>query len=166
MAKYPFKQYPVFMDGEIDVIVQRTYQAKSKLSRFFNKHLSDVPRYSFKISLANQTEKIGYIGLKFAFTEPYRKYYGQISYGIQEAFQGHKYAAKACKLIVPVLIDYHLDVVWIVVAPDNIASRKTCEAIGCELVEMIDLPPSDFLYKQGIHQACRYRWIVYPLRDI
>ncbi len=162
MTRFHFLKYPVFTDNEIDVAVQKEYPAKSKLSRFFNSHQSDVPRYQFKIALHGKPEKIGYVALKIAFSDNMVKYYGQISYEIQEPYRGHGYAAKACRLVKQVAIDHHMDVVWICVVPENIASRKTCERIGCTFVEMITLPPQDDFYKKGTHQVCRYRWILYP----
>ncbi len=55
-----------------------------------------------------------------------------------------------------------MDVIWICVAPKNIASWKMCEMIGCTLVEIIDLLPTDELFKKGTPQVCRYRWVTYP----
>ncbi len=111
MTRFEFCKYPVFTDNEIDVSVIGEYPAKSKISRFFNKRQSDVPRYQFKITLHGQSEKIGYIGFKIAFSDNIVKYYGQISYGIREQFRGHGYAARACKLLKPVAVAHHLDVV-------------------------------------------------------
>jgi predicted acetyltransferase len=162
MAKFTFFKYPTFTDGEIDVSVHKIFFATSKFSRFFNKNQSDVPRYNFKITLHGKSDKIGYIGLKITYSNEYVKYYGQISYGIQEAYRGRGYAAKGCKLIKQVAMDHHMDVIWIMCAPDNIASRKTCEKIGCKLVELIDLLPTDELFKKGTTQVCRYRWVLYP----
>ncbi len=162
MPAFQFKKYPIFTDNEIDVSVIGEYPAKSKISRFFNTHQSDVPRYQFRITLHGQSEKIGFVGFKVVYSDLMNKYYGQISYGIREQFRGHGYAAKACRLLKPVAVDHHMDVVWICVTPENIASRKTCEKIGCNFVEMIDLLPTDDLYKKGTRQVCRYRWITYP----
>ncbi len=88
MPVFQFIKYPVFTDNEIEVSVGATYPAKSKLSRFFNKRQSDVPRYQFTITLHGQTEKIGYVGLKIAHSDNLAKYYGQISYGIKDPFAG------------------------------------------------------------------------------
>jgi tagatose 1,6-diphosphate aldolase len=42
---------------------------------------------------------------------------------------------------VPLAVRHGLSELWITCNPDNIASRRTCEAAGAELVEVVDLPP-------------------------
>ena len=41
--------------------------------------------------------------------------------------------------------------------PDNWASRRTCEIIGAEMVEIVDVPEYMEMYRQGDRQKCRYR---------
>ncbi len=47
--------------------------------------------------------------------------------------------------------------VWITCDPNNYASRRTCERLGAELVEIIDLPEDNEMYLDGERQKCRYR---------
>ena len=44
--------------------------------------------------------------------------------------------------------------------PDNLASRRTCEILGAELVETVELPPGNDMYERGERQKCRYRWVI------
>jgi tagatose 1,6-diphosphate aldolase len=55
-----------------------------------------------------------------------------------------------------------MDVVWITCNPDNWASRRTCERLGCQLVDIVELPEHIDMYQDGERQKCRYRWIIYP----
>ncbi|MEE8418514.1 MAG: hypothetical protein V3S02_00210, partial [Dehalococcoidales bacterium] len=68
------------------------------------------------------------------------------------------YAARACNLIKQVALDHGLKTLWITCNPDNVPSRRTCEILGCELVEIEDLPEETDLYRDGDRQKCRYRW--------
>jgi tagatose 1,6-diphosphate aldolase len=85
-------------------------------------------------------------------------YAGHIGYGINERYRSNRYAAKACNLIKPVAIDHGFKTLWITCNPDNHPSRRTCEILGCELVEIVDLPVDTAMYRQGDRQKCRYRW--------
>jgi tagatose 1,6-diphosphate aldolase len=46
---------------------------------------------------------------------------------------------------------------WITCNPENVASRRTCELVGGELVDIVELPPDIDMYKEGERQKCRYR---------
>jgi predicted acetyltransferase len=46
---------------------------------------------------------------------------------------------------------------WITCNPENVASRRTCELVGGELVDIVDLPVDSDMYKEGARQKCRYR---------
>ncbi len=155
MGKFEFKKYPTFTDGEIDVAVDVEFPAKH------NKGVDWPPTYYFKVMLHDNTERIGRVSLGIGYNDFLVRYNGQCGFAIMEAYRGHRYAAKACMLIKQVAIDHHMDVVWIACNPDNAASRRTCELIGCTLVEIVDTPLDSFLYAEGNRQSCRYRWIIY-----
>ncbi len=155
MDKFEFKKYPAFTDGEIDVAVEVEFPAKH------NKGVDWPPTYYFKVMLHDNPERIGRVSLGIGYNDFLVRYNGQCGFAIMEAYRGHRYAAKACMLVKQVAIDHHMDVIWIACNPDNAASRKTCELIGCTLVEIVDTPPDSFLYEEGNRQSCRYRWILY-----
>jgi len=50
-----------------------------------------------------------------------------------------------------------MTIVWITCNPENVASRRTCELVGGELVEIVDLPSDSDMYQEGERQKCRYR---------
>ncbi len=41
-------------------------------------------------------------------------------------------------------------------APENTASRKTCEYSGAELIEIADVPSWHEMYKTGRKRTCQY----------
>ena len=155
MAKYTFRKYPPFTDGEIDVLVAMEVPA--------NPLKGYVPVYKCAIHLHGTKIRVGIINLRVGYTDLVVQYGGNLGYEIEEPYRGHGYAAKACKLILTIARDNQMDSLWITCNPDNLASRKTCENIGCEFVEIIDLPPNNAMYERGERKKCRYRWVVHPL---
>ncbi len=150
MTDFVFNNYGVLTDGEIDLVVQLTEPGDPATGR--------VPAYDFAVMLAGGREPVGRVGLRLGDTDHLVKYLGHIGYGIAEKYRGHGYAAKACRLARPVAIDHGFRTLWITCNPDNYASRRTCEALGCELVEIVDLPPDSDMYQRGERRKCRYRW--------
>src|SRR5690606_41033012 len=59
---------------------------------------------------------------------------GHLAYEIAPEHRGHHYAARACRLVRP-LAREHLEVAWIMTAPDNLASSRTAELAGAEYVD-------------------------------
>ena len=74
-----------------------------------------------------------------------------------QAHRGHRYAAKACRLLLPLARSHAMESLWITCNPDNVPSRRTCELAGAELVEIVDLPEEAGMYRAGERQKCRYR---------
>ena len=90
--------------------------------------------------------RIGNLSVRIADSEYIVQYFGHIGYGVHPLFRGHRYAARACRLVLPVLAHHDIDPIWI-----------TCELIGAELVNIVDLPKDIDLYLVGDRQKCRYR---------
>ena len=70
-------------------------------------------------------------------------YAGNIGYKIDEPYRGHRYAGKACRLLFELARRQGMEYVIIVCAPSNQPSRKTCEWLGGELLEIVELPEDD-----------------------
>jgi tagatose 1,6-diphosphate aldolase len=115
----------------------------------------------YQILLADSQVVVGHIDLRIGYTTDIVRYGGHVGYRVKGAHRGNHYAGKACKLLFVVAQQFGMDVIWITCNPDNWASRKTCEWIGAELVEIIDLPPENDMYQDGERQKCRYRIVVY-----
>lgn len=153
MFELKFNHYPLIKGKDIDLRINRCVQGDG--DRLY------LPAYHFDICLSGQTKAIGGIDLRIGYTSDIVWYGGHIGYGIHEPYRGNHYAAKACLLLKPIAKEHKLDVVWITCNPDNWASRKTCEYVGCELIEVVDLPKDNDMYRSGERQKCRYRWVLY-----
>ena len=101
---------------------------------------------------------VGSIRLRLSNDDGIRLYAGHIGYGVDAPFRGHRYATYACLALKPVVLARGFRTVWITCDPDNWASRRTCEHIGAELIEVIDLPADLDMYRDGERRKCRYRW--------
>lgn len=113
--------------------------------------------YTFSIYRSGTRDYVGYVSLRLG-ESPGLYYLGHIGYRIEEEHRGHGYAARACGLMLPLLKRLHLGSVVITNNVDNLASRKTCERLGCVLERIADVPPEYRALCAGAKQKCRYIW--------
>ena len=99
----------------------------------------------------------GGIGLRIGNQYDLVMYSGHIGYHVYPPAQGHRYAERACRLLFPLARQHGLTTLWITCNPDNFASRRTCERLGGELVEIVQVPVENPLYQRGETEKCRYR---------
>jgi tagatose 1,6-diphosphate aldolase len=122
-----------------------------------NPTLNYVPAYRFKMTLVGQDKEIGRFDFRVGNTHQLVMYAGHLAYLVHPEHRGHRYAARACKLILPLARHHGFQTLWITCNPDNIASRRTCELAGAKLVEIVDLPEDTDMFQEGERQKCRYR---------
>lgn len=116
-----------------------------------------APCYDFALSVDGWNDRIGGVRLRIGETESIRMYAGHIGYGIDHPWRGHHYAERGVRLILPIAKRHGLSTIWITCNPDNWASRRTCERLGGEMVEVVPLPPENEMYLRGEREKCRYR---------
>ncbi len=115
-----------------------------------------LPARHFLICALDGTA-VGQCDLRIGHNE--RVYYGgNIGYGIFEAYRGHHYAAKACRMLFALAKQYGMDDVLVSCAPENTASRRTLEALGGTLLEIAELPPNSDMRKDGMTHVCIFRF--------
>ncbi|MCL5999827.1 MAG: GNAT family N-acetyltransferase [Chloroflexi bacterium] len=116
-----------------------------------------VPAYRFNMTPAGKRGEIGNIELRIGNTDYVVLYVGHIGYRVHPPYRGHHYAARSCKLLLPLAREHGLKTIWITCNPDNYASRRTCELVGAVFEEIVDLPPDTDMYREGERRKCRYR---------
>lgn len=84
------------------------------------------------------------------------KYGGNIGYEVFKEFRGNRYASKSCRLLFIQAKKHEMDKIIITCNPDNIASRKTCEYSGAELLDIVNVPSWHEMYKTGRRKTCQY----------
>jgi tagatose 1,6-diphosphate aldolase len=115
-----------------------------------------LPAYYFEICLLDGT-RAGSCDLRIGHNE---KTYigGNIGYGVDEAYRGHRYAAKACRLAFKQARKHGMKHLFITCVPENAASARTCELAGGKLLEVADIPEDNEMYTEGKRQVKVYRF--------
>ena len=113
--------------------------------------------YLFSIYRAKTRDYVGYVCLRLG-ESPALYYLGHIGYRIEEKHRGNGWAGRACRLMRPLIERLGMESVVITTNVENIASRKTCERLGCVLERIADVPPEQRTVCAGALQKCRYIW--------
>ena len=134
-------------DGEIMLRLNRTGSA--------NPEKQWVPAYYFDICLTDGT-KVGYCDLRIGHNE---KTYlcGNIGYGVDEPYRGHRYAAKACALMFRQAKKHKMEHLFISCVPENAASARTIELAGFRYLETAPVPEDNEMYADGKRWVQVYR---------
>jgi predicted acetyltransferase len=122
---------------------------------------ADAPTYHFWMLTTDpaqaSTPIVGGIALRIGNTYDIVMYYGHLGYHVYPPSRGHHYAARACRLLMPLAYEHGIDPIWITCNPENRASRRTCDGTGAQLVETVPVPSTHVLYRRGDFEKCRYR---------
>jgi predicted acetyltransferase len=149
MQRFRWKDAGELVDRDLQLVLVERIPADSDKGY--------VPAYKFEMRRDGGTETVGDIYLRAGDTFELRMYGGHLAYGVRPGFRGHHYAARACRLLLPLARSHGMKELWITCNPDNLASRRTCELAGAVLVETVDLPEDIDMYQEGERQKCRYR---------
>lgn len=146
---FRFRDPGRLVDGDLQLVLVERYRG-DPAGGF-------VPSYKFLMKLGGSNETVGQIELRIGNTHHIVMHAGHIGYRVFPEHRGHRYAARSCRLLLPLARSHGLQTLWITCNPDNVASRRTCELVGAELVEIVDLPRHSDMYQRGERQKCRYR---------
>lgn len=123
----------------------------------FSEHRAlKVPAFHFRMVRTDTRQEAGYINLRLISSDLLLRYVGHIGYGVDELHRGRHFAARSLRLLLPFARVLALEAIWITCNPDNLASRRTCELAGAELVDIIDVPLNTETFRAGAKQKCRY----------
>jgi tagatose 1,6-diphosphate aldolase len=137
------------IDGELELVLAKACPGDPVKAK--------VPAYRFRMMLASHEQEIGHIELRVGNTDHIRRHAGHLGYRVEPQHQGRRFAARACRLLLPLARKHQLETLWITCDPDNIASRRTCELAGARFVETVELPENTDMYQRGDRLKCRYR---------
>ena len=106
-----------------------------------------LPAYYFDICLMDGTN-VGYCDLRIGHN--HKTYIGgNIGYGVHEAHRGHRYAARACRLLFRQAKKHDMTRLYISCVPENAASRRTIDLAGFRYLEDLAVPPDNEMYADG-----------------
>ena len=118
----------------------------------------------WRITLHNSRREIGQISYRDGESRCIY-YYGHIGYHIDPPYRGRHLACRACLLIREEIRMSGKTSAVITCDPDNLASRKTCERLGC-LLEGETEVPEDLQTKYELSAVkCRYIWHITARRE-
>jgi tagatose 1,6-diphosphate aldolase len=116
-----------------------------------------VPSYDIELHVDWVAECIGKINLRVGTTPLLEMCGGHIGYEINPFWRGRHYAERGVRLILPLAKLHGFSQLWITCNPTNWPSRRTCERLGAQFVEIVPVPPDNEMYRQGAREKCRYR---------
>lgn len=128
-----------------------------QLLRFEMHPVHRAPTYQFHMLNCISREVVGNIRLTVGSTPHLEQYAGHIGYGVLPEHRGHRYAARAVRLLLPLACKIGIDPLWITCDPENLASRRTLEIAGAAFVEIVEVPEDCILHRRGHPRKCRYR---------
>ena len=138
-----------YTDGIIDLIPIHIDPPSPEL-RFGHEQI-------WRITLHNSRKEIGQISYRDG-ESPCIYYFGHIGYHIDPPYRGNHYAYRACLLIRDEIRMSGKTSAVITCDPENTASRKTCERIGC-IPEGEREVPEELQKKHELSaRKCRYIW--------
>ncbi|MBO6158042.1 MAG: GNAT family N-acetyltransferase [Firmicutes bacterium] len=137
-----------------------------------------APCNRYAICLPKPNRLTGYIhaggcDLRFDYNE--NLYYGgHIGYHIDEPYRGNHLALKACRLLLEEAWRRQMPYIYITCNPDNIASRRTLDALvreynetgrAAKMLKIVDLPEYNDMYLDGERQKCIFCFVPGPGMD-
>jgi predicted acetyltransferase len=131
-AEFQFLDPGPLVDGDLEMVLVAAKPCCDTLHGV-------VPQYEFELRRTGTARKIGLIKLRIVLTAELKRYGGNLSYDVDEGYRGHKYAARGCRLLFPLARRHGLDSLLLTCAPDNAASRRTCELIGARYLDTIEV---------------------------
>ena len=135
------------VDGDLELILVRKHPADPVKK--------SVPSYEFKMRRIGRSQKAGYITLRIGSTRVLH-YGGHIGYRVSKRYRGHRYAARSCRLLLPLAHAHGLKWVWVSTGTRNMASQRTCKLAGARYVDTVRIPKDHPIYKWS-HYMRRYR---------
>jgi predicted acetyltransferase len=129
-SEFQFLAPGPLVDGDLELVLARAEPRDTRRGV--------VPQYEFELRLTGTTLRIGLVKLRIVLTDELKRFGGNLSYDVDEDYRGRRYAARACRLLFPLARRHGLKSLLITCAPDNAASRRTCEVIGARYVDTIE----------------------------
>jgi tagatose 1,6-diphosphate aldolase len=116
-----------------------------------------VASYDFEMWVDGSKRPVGRVNFRAQDHPMLELYRGHIGYNVDPGHRGHHLAERSVRLLFPLMRRHGFTSVWITCNPDNRPSRRTCERLGAELVEIIPLPTTEDMHSRGDREKCRYR---------
>lgn len=142
-----FNEFDVISTDEITLKISQKHQGDDEL----------LPFYYYDIIVDNNI--VGKISIRIG--NNYHSYYnGHIGYEIDKGFRGNNYSCKACTLVLQVAKAHDMGELILTCDESNIASYKTIEKLGAELIEIVKPPKDYFAYRENMEKQRIYKLLL------
>ncbi|MBE6750887.1 MAG: GNAT family N-acetyltransferase [Ruminococcaceae bacterium] len=139
-----FNDFDILSDDEMTLKISRKYQGDNEL----------LPFYYYDIYVDETV--VGKISIRIG--KNYHSYYnGHIGYEIDKEYRGSNYAYKASKLVLQVAKAHEMSELILTCDESNIASYKTIEKLGAQLIEIVKPPKDYFAYRENMERQRIYK---------
>ncbi len=145
MNKFEFmNDFDILSNDEVTLKICQKYPGDDEL----------LPFYYYDIIIGDSI--VGKISIRIGSN--YHSYYnGNIGYEIDKEFRGNNYSYKACKLAFQVAKAHGMNELILTCDESNIASYKTIENLGAELIEIAKPPKDYFAYRENMKKQRIYK---------
>jgi predicted acetyltransferase len=117
--------------------------------------LSAALEYRFAIHRRTDGLRVGRIHLRVTDDPLILRALGHSGYEVDEPHRRNGYATRAVRLVADLARVCGVAPLWVLIEPDNVASRKTVERAGFSLVDEVDTLPEGTVLGLG-RRVCRY----------
>jgi tagatose 1,6-diphosphate aldolase len=117
--------------------------------------LSPALEYRFAIHRRTDGLRVGRIHLRVTDDPLILRALGHSGYEVDEAHRRNGYATRAVRLVAGLAGISGVAPLWVLIEPDNVASRKTVERAGFTQVDEVDTLPEGTALGLG-PRVCRY----------
>lgn len=155
----PADQLPpgaVLADEVIELRLLRIIHAGDVTARPPEAHfLSSALEYRFAIHRRTDGLRVGRVHLRITDDPLILRALGHSGYAVDEAHRRNGYATRAIRLVASLAVVCGVTPLWVLIEPDNVASRKSVERVGFDLVETVETLPEGTALGLG-PLVCRY----------
>ena len=99
--------------------------------------------------------RVGKISLRIG-RNSHSYYNGNIGYEVFPEHRGNHYSYKACKMVLKVAAAHQMKELILTCGEENIASYKTIEHLGAELIGVAEVPKEYFAWREGMERQRIY----------
>lgn len=115
-----------------------------------------IPFYYYDIIRKSDNLTVGKISIRIG--NNFHSYYnGHIGYEVFKEYRGNGLAYKASLLVIDVARFHDMDLIYLTCDESNVASYRTIEKLGAELVEICEIPKEYFGWHEGMEKQRVYR---------
>jgi predicted acetyltransferase len=117
--------------------------------------LASALEYRFAIHQRADDLRVGRIHLRITDDPLILRALGHSGDAVDEAHRRNGYATRAIRLVVGLAGVCAVTPLWVLIEPDNVASRKSVERVGFDLVDIVETLPEGTALGLG-PLVCRY----------